>query len=119
MNISNQYAITIFRKDFDDRAAYTTTLTKTKADKTKEFGYIKCEFRKDVEKFGFHKTNYDGEEGYLKRSHIFCGNNEIFIRKNKTFLIINDTYYVIGGEGQKEYIQDLIDAGLVEEVSNE
>lgn len=49
MNISNQYAITIFRKDYEGRTFYQTGLSKKKQDGSYENGYIPVQFKKGVE----------------------------------------------------------------------
>lgn len=49
MNISNKYAVMIFKKTFNDKPTYSMGLSKKKQDGTYENGFIKCEFKKDVE----------------------------------------------------------------------
>lgn len=49
MNITSQYAVTIFRNDYNDKAYYRIGLSNKKQDGTYENGYMTARFKKGVE----------------------------------------------------------------------
>lgn len=49
MNIVNDYAVMIFRYDYEGKALYSLGLSKKNQDSTYTNGYISCRFKKDVE----------------------------------------------------------------------
>jgi len=53
----------IFRKDFNDRATYSTTLSKKNKDGEWENGFIPVQFRKDV--FLHNKTKINVKNAWL------------------------------------------------------
>lgn len=73
---------------------------------------------KELEKYGFEEITLYGEKIYQKNS-ICCGEGvEIDIREDKN-IDIYWGYYIIRGEEQKRFIQDLIKDDLVEKVESD
>lgn len=49
MNIVNEYAVMIFKKEYEGRVFYSLGLSKKNQDGSYTNGYITCRFKKDVE----------------------------------------------------------------------
>lgn len=68
---------------------------------------------KELEKFKFHRTVIDGRETYYKES-IYCGEIvQITVKEDRTFDIYWGWYKMCGTE-QERFLQDLIEADLLE-----
>lgn len=70
---------------------------------------------KELEKFGYFQSS-NGE--YYKRSELFGESVEIFIQEDKSFFI-EWGWYVMCGEEQDRFLEDLIKADLVEKVESD
>lgn len=69
---------------------------------------------KELEKFGYFQ---DLSGKYHKTSKLFGQHVEIFVQEDKSFFI-EWGWYVMRGEEQTRFLEDLIQAGIVEKVSD-